>query len=265
MHGLPILSFRARPAIFAAALLLPLAMPAVATAQVLISEIRIDHPGAAAGLRDREEFVELVGAPGTSLDALSYVVVGDHLPEGGHSGVIEKVIHLHDQVIGPSGRFVFAAHDFTPDNEDYTLGIDFEDGGTVTHLLVENLVGASVGTEIDTQHDGFVDEEPWERVLDVLAIVDLDDDTWPYGPVGTAFGPDGLCTSGIDCNLIVAAAGDPGHFHRCEIDGRWHEGVFAPASIAEIGSPGTANPCPPIFVDGFESDVRDRSPGADAW
>ena len=124
MHGLPILSFRARPAIFAAALLLPLAMPAVATAHVLISEIRIDHPGAAAGLRDREEFVELVGAPGTSLDALSYVVVGDHLPEGGHSGVIEKVIHLHDQVIGPSGRFVFAAHDFTPDNEDYTLGID---------------------------------------------------------------------------------------------------------------------------------------------
>ena len=250
----------ARPAALAGAVLLCLAAPRIATAQVYINEVRIDHPGAAAGLTDREEFVELVGPPGTSLDALSYVVIGDHLPEGGNSGVIEKVITLHDQVIGPGGRFVFAQHDFTPDNEDYTLTLDFEDGGTVTHLLVENLAGASVGTEIDTQHDGYVDVEPWDRVLDVLAIVDPDDTTYPYGPVGTPYGPHGLCTAGVGCNLVVARSGDPGHFFRCTDYGPWVEGVFAPASVAEIGSPGAPNPCPPIFVDGFEADPRPDLP-----
>lgn len=244
-------ALRLRPTSLACALLC-LSISGAASAQVRISEIRIDHPGANPGLTDREEFVELVGPPGTSLDALSYVVVGDHLPEGGQSGVIEKVIHLHDQVIGASGRFVFARHDFTPDNEDYTLDIDFEDGGTVTHLLVENLAGASVGTEIDTQHDGFVDEEPWDRVLDVLAIVDPDDDTYAYGPMGTPYGPDGLCIAGAECGLIVATTADPGHFYRCQSTGSWIEGVFSPASMAEIGSPGAINPCPPIFADGFD-------------
>ena len=255
-HAFP----RLRPASLAGAMLC-LSIAGTADAQVRISEIRIDHPGASAGLADREEFVELVGPAGTSLDALSYVVVGDHLPEGGNSGVIEKVIHLHDQVIGPSGRFVFAAHDFTPDNEDYTLTIDFEDGGTVTHLLVENLAGASVGTEIDTQHDGFVDYEPWDRVLDALAIVDPDDDTFAYGPIGTAHGPDGLCLRGAECNLIVIAADDPGHFYRCLSTGGWIEGAFDPGSVAGIGTPGALNPCPPILADGFDGQ---QPPGSHA-
>jgi hypothetical protein len=224
----------------------------VAFGQVLISEIRIDHPGAAAGLTDREEFVELVGPPGTSLDNLSYVVVGDTLPEGGNSGMIEKVLHLHDQVIGPSGRFVMAQHNFTPDNEDYTLTIDFEDGGTVTHLLVANLAGASVGTEIDTQHDGFVDLEPWGQVLDALAIVDPDDSTYPYGPTVSPHGLDGVCVAGTACNEIVIVAADPGHFYRCAATGRWHEGSFSPTSPGEMDSPGAANICPQLFAHGFE-------------
>jgi hypothetical protein len=243
----------ARPAFAAAVLLFASAMPAPAAAQVLISEVRIDHPGAAAGLTDREEFVELIGPPGTSLDDLAYIVIGDELPEGGDSGMIEKVIRLHDQVIGPSGRFVFAQHNFTPDNEDYTLTIDFEDGGTVTHLLVRNLVGASVGTLIDTQHDGFVDDEPWDQVLDALAIVDPDDSTFPYGPMGTPFGPDGTCLAASNCNLIVANAGNPGHFYRCPTTGLWHEGVFNPTTTAAIGSPGAVNPCPFVFAHGFEN------------
>ena len=247
-HAFP----RLRPAPLAGAMLC-LSIAGSVDAQVRISEIRIDHPGAAAGLTDREEFVELIGLPGTSLDALSYVVVGDHLPEGGNSGVIEKVIHLHDQVIGPSGRFVFAQHDFTPDNEDYTLTIDFEDGGTVTHLLVENLAGASVGTEIDTQHDGFVDNEPWDRVLDALAIVDPDDDTYPYGPTVTPFGFDGVCVAGVACNVIAITAADPGHFYRCLNNNRWYEGSFSPTSPSEQDTPGAANVCPQLFAHGFEN------------
>jgi hypothetical protein len=224
----------------------------VASGQVLISEIRIDHPGAAAGLTDREEFVELVGPPGTSLDNLSYVVVGDVLPEGGNSGMIEKVVHLHDQVIGPSGRFVFAQHNFTPDNEDYTLTIDFEDRGTVTHLLVANLAGASVGTDIDTQHDGFVDLEPWSQVVDALAIIDPDDDTFPYGPTVSPYGLDGVCVAGTACNAIAITAADPGHFYRCLATGRWHEGSFSPTAPGALDSPGAINPCPQLFAHGFE-------------
>lgn len=250
MSPLPSIFPPARLAIAAGALLLALSSAAIG--QVLISEIRIDHPGAAPGLTDREEFVELVGPPGTSLDALSYVVVGDTLPEGGDSGMIEKVIHLHDQVIGPSGRFVFAQHNFTPDNEDYTLTIDFEDAGTVTHLLVANLAGASVGTEIDTQHDGFVDLEPWGQVLDALAIIDADDDTYAYAPTVSPFGLDGVCVAGPACNVIAIAAADPGHVYRCAATGRWHEGSFSPTAPGAADSPGAANPCPLIFAHGFE-------------
>jgi hypothetical protein len=221
-------------------------------AQILISEIRIDNPGTPAGLADAWEFVELVGPPGTSLDDLSYVVVGDELPEGGDSGMIEKILELNNQVIGPSGRFVIAQSSFPPDNEDYTLTIDFEDGGTVTHMLVRNLAGASVGTLIDTQHDGFIDYEPWEEVLDALAIVHAHDDTYPYGPAGTPYGPDGFCVSGVNCNLIVVTTDLAGHVYRCPATGTWHEGSFDPSAAAASDSPGATNSCPDVFGDGFE-------------
>ena len=50
-------------------------------AQVFISEIRIDQSGA-----DTDEYFELAGTPGASLDGLTYLVIGDG---SGGSGVID--------------------------------------------------------------------------------------------------------------------------------------------------------------------------------
>ena len=49
------------------------AVPAFAGGgDVIINEIRIDQPGS-----DVDEYFELAGAPGTSLDGLTYIVIGD--------------------------------------------------------------------------------------------------------------------------------------------------------------------------------------------
>ena len=61
----------------------------VAAQTVTISEIRIDQPGS-----DNDEYFELAGAPGTSLDGLTYIVIGDGT---NGSGVIEAVVPLTGQ------------------------------------------------------------------------------------------------------------------------------------------------------------------------
>ena len=48
------------------------AFAASANAQVTITEVRIDQTSA-----DNDEFFELTGTPGTSLDGLTYIVIGD--------------------------------------------------------------------------------------------------------------------------------------------------------------------------------------------
>ena len=60
-----------------------------------INEIRIDQPGS-----DSDEFFELAGAPGTSLDGLTYLVIGDG---SGGSGTIESVVNLTGSSISGSG------------------------------------------------------------------------------------------------------------------------------------------------------------------
>ena len=60
-----------------------------------INEIRIDQDGF-----DDDEFVELIGTPGQSLDGYSYIVIGDGV---GGSGVLEAVVDLTGLVIAPDG------------------------------------------------------------------------------------------------------------------------------------------------------------------
>ena len=70
--------------------------------QAVINEIRIDQTGT-----DNDEYFELVGAPGTDLSALTYIVIGDGAALAG-SGVVETVVSLAGQSIPASGYFVCA-------------------------------------------------------------------------------------------------------------------------------------------------------------
>jgi predicted extracellular nuclease len=187
--------------------------------EVAISEIRIDQPSA-----DNDEYFELVGAAGTALDGLAYLVIGDG---SGGSGVIENVTDLTGQVIPGSGYFVVAESTFTLGTADLTTSLNFENSDNVTHLLVSSFTG-STGQDLDTDDDGTLDSTPWSEVVDCVGLVE----TPGSGELlycGTLVGPDGSFV--------------PGHVYLCD-DG-WRIGEFG---IGVTDSPGAANPCDVLFT-----------------
>jgi hypothetical protein len=66
-----------------------------AGAAVAINEIRIDQPGA-----DTDEYFELAGPPGASLDELTYLVIGNQARGGAGSGVIQTAVSLDGHSLG---------------------------------------------------------------------------------------------------------------------------------------------------------------------
>ncbi len=161
---------------------------------IVLNEIRIDQPST-----DNDEFFEIYGPPGASLDGLTYVVIGDGT---GGSGTIEATIDLTGQIIPGGGFFVVAEGTFTLGTADFTTTLDFENSDNVTHLLVEGFTGA-VNDDIDTNDDCFNDLTPWSGVSDGVALIEE-----PNPPSGTeceyatalglpVVGPDGAFVPGL--------------------------------------------------------------------
>jgi hypothetical protein len=193
----------------------------VITRAVRISEIRIDQPGS-----DIDEYFELAGPPGTSLDGLTYVVIGDG---PGGSGTVEEAIELSGLAIPDDGHFVAVEESFTlvPLAEvDLVLagnGLGFENGDNVTHRLVLNFTGRT-GMDLDVDDDCLLDELPWEQTVDTIALVD--DTNGGDCVYGEAVGPDGGTV--------------PAHVYRCEGPSSWTIGAVDPA--AGDDTPGAPNP-----------------------
>jgi len=197
-----------------------LASPEMQTG-VEISEIRIDQSGG-----DDDEYFELAGPAGTSLDGLSYIVIGDGT---GGSGVIEAVVNLDSTVIPSSGYFVAAESTFTLATADLTTTLNFENSDNVTHLLVSGFTGSN-GEDLDTDDDGTLDSEPWSAVLDSVALVET---------VGSGDQIYSATTAGPDGTFV------PGQVYRCT--GGWEIGDFSP--LGSTDTPGAPNPCeapPPV-------------------
>jgi hypothetical protein len=186
---------------------------------VSINEVRIDQTST-----DDDEYFELSGSPGTSLDGLTYLVIGDGT---GGSGVIEEVLDLTGQTIPSSGFFVAAESTFTLGTADLTASLNFENGDNVTHLLVAGFSGSD-GDDLDTDDDGTLDATPWASVVDLIALVEEANPPtgteYHYGP--PSVGPDGEFV--------------PGHAFFCP--GGWQIGAFNPAGGDD--TPGSANDCP---------------------
>ncbi len=195
------------------------------TAQVLgagairINEIRIDQPGA-----DNDEYFELAGPPDTTLKGLTYLAIGDS--PGGFSGVVEVVVDLTGQLIGPSGFFVAAEREFSLGQADFTTTLNFENSDNVTHLLVPNFTGTN-GRDLDTNDDGILDLTPWDQLFDLIALIVEENPPqnteYHYGP--PTIGPDGSVV--------------PGHAFRCESEGAWTIGALDP--IGGDDTPGQTN------------------------
>jgi hypothetical protein len=149
---------------------------------ISINEIRIDQPGA-----DNDEYFELTGNPGDSLDAFSYIVIGD---SGTNNGVVEEVVSLSGYFMPSEGFFLVAENTFSLSSDvDMFTSLNFENSDNVTHMLVSGFSGTN-GDDLDTNDDGMLDITPWTLILDSVALIEdpLSGDKF-YSP--TTIGPDG--------------------------------------------------------------------------
>ena len=205
---------------------------------VRISEIRIDHTG-----EDLQEYFELAGPPGSSLNGLTYVVIGD---SSGGSGCIEASIDLDGYSIPASGYFVVAEDTFTLGTADHVHNLNFENSDNVTHLLVRGFT-AHDGVDLDTNNDGILDSRPWDDLLDLIALVEEENPPvgteYHYGP--PSIGPDGAYV--------------PGHVYRCQ--GGWEIGPFDVAEGED--TPGAPNPCGGSTAQLVINEIDYDQPGTD--
>lgn len=145
----------------------------------VINEIRIDQPGA-----DTDEYFELYGSAGESLDNLSYLVIGD---QSSNQGYIESVVDLSGYRIAADGFFLVAESGFSlHPNIDLTTSLNFENNDNVTHMLVRDFTG-SLRDDIDTNNDGAIDNVLWSSIIDsvsVLATTSGGDLTYGLASVG---------------------------------------------------------------------------------
>ncbi|MDP0500449.1 MAG: hypothetical protein Q7P63_10145 [Verrucomicrobiota bacterium JB022] len=153
--------------------------------QAVISELRIDQNST-----DDDEFFELAGTPGASLDGLTYLVIGDG---SGGSGVIESVTSLAGQVIPASGYFVAAESTFTLGTPDLVANLNFENSDNLTHLLVSGFTGSN-GQDLDTDDDGMLDVTPWTSIVSSIGLFAGMPGEFLYGDL--FIGPDGSFVPG---------------------------------------------------------------------
>lgn len=190
--------------LFVSAISLGSSSPVLADAsQIFINEVRIDQPST-----DVDEYFEIGGQAGASLDGLTYLVIGDGT---GGSGVVEHVLNLTGNTIPGSGFFVVAESTFTLGTADMVAALGFENSDNVTHMLVSDFSGAA-GDDLDTDDNGSFDITPWTAVIDLIAMVEQanppSSTEYHYGP--PSVGPDGSYV--------------PGHAYLCP-DG-WQIGGF---------------------------------------
>ena len=112
---------------------------------ITINEIRVDQSGS-----DLDEYFELIGPAGQSLDGLTYIVIGDG---SGGSGVIESISDLTGLAIPADGNFLGGESSMTIAVPDATLSLGFENSDNVTHMLVSGFTGSSQ-EDLDTNDDG---------------------------------------------------------------------------------------------------------------
>ncbi len=200
-----------------------LLMPDAADGQINITEIRVDQDGP-----DIDEYFELFGPVGSSLDGLSYLVIGDG---SGGSGVIESVADLTGTTIPADGYFLAAEASFSLQADvDLTTSLNFENADNVTHLLVSGFTGTT-NVDLDFDDDGVLDDEPWLSIVDCVAIVDSES-SGEQVYCATSVGPDG--------------ASAPAH---CYYDGGWNIGGRDPSD--GLDTPGAPVESLPVQIAQF--------------
>lgn len=183
-----------------------------------INEIRHNQPG------DDFDFFEIAGAPGESLDGLSFLAVsGEFEPGQIDSAVSLDGFEIQDDGVFALGQTGLAGLDA---EEDYALF-----GSPVTYFLVDGFTGAA-NDDLDTDNDGAFDATPWTAVLDAVTFIDGD---------GTP-----------DVNYAEALVDNDGDFTSAHSFRLFDEvGAFQPGLFGDLSNdtPGAANLSPAIAIN----------------
>lgn len=173
-----------------------------------LSEVRISWPG---DDDDVNNFVEIAGTPGESLDALTLVSLSTEF----EPGEVSFAFPLTGQTIPADGFFLASGDDaFYGGATDLVTEVDFF-GSPQIFALLENFTGAQ-GDDYDTDNDGTLDAAPWDGIVDAVGLLDGDDNTdHMYDPTLPTVGPDGNFP--------------PAHAYRVTADGPWEIGLFGDA------------------------------------
>jgi hypothetical protein len=211
----------------------------VIATDVTINEIRIDQAGT-----DNNEYFELAGEPGTLLDGLTYLVIGDS--SANLSGNLEEAVDLSGLSIPADGYFLAAEDTLSPTlgSADLVSNLDFENGDNVTHMLVSGFFGAT-NSDLDVNDDGSLDVEPWTTILDAVGIV-----ASTVVPAETEH-VYGAALGFVDIGPEPADYGNdaPSHIFRYpNRTGNWIMGTHSLAESTRRDTPGKANLLAPHVV-----------------
>ncbi|MBL8802609.1 MAG: hypothetical protein JNN27_11470 [Planctomycetes bacterium] len=215
------------------------ALSAVSQAQIKLNEIYASHSGT-----DLQEFIELKGPAGASLD--NYVVC---IVEGegqlGNQGQLDRAWDLTGFSIPTDGYFVLgvsgvAARDFTIVGSGSSGAADAIENGTETFYLIDAgsnanvlAIQALIGTDVDSDNDGITTLPTLGTIVDIVGLAD--------GGITSATPPetifDGATVTGPDSSFLPAGI---------------YRGLDAP------------NPWCPQFLDFNEAvnTTQPRTPGA---
>lgn len=212
---------------------------AVATPPV-INELVANHTGS-----DTNEYIEILGDPGTDYSAYTLVVIeGD----SNAPGTIDRVYPL--VTTNATG------HWFTG-----FLSNELENGSQ-SYLLVENFSGAP-GQDLDADDDGVLDTTPWTAIADSVAVSDGGGGDLHYSPVvvgpnfdGVSFTPGGISRvpDGTDTDTV-------GDWMRNDFDGAGIPVLDpgTPEAGEAFNTPGAANaavpaPAPTLVINEVDYD-----------
>ena len=193
-----------------------------------INEIRIDMSGA-----DTDEFIELIGDPGTILDGYSYIVIGDSTTGG--SGVLETLIDLTGVTIPADGFLSIGDIDMLSGPADLIVtGMSLEGSDNLTHMLVGGLT-AVLNQDLDIEDDGILDGVFWGELVDEVGLVEV--------------GFDGEIVDLLYTTVLLGPVGiyPPAHVFRCPDGDVWQIGVFGNLAM---DTPGNPNMCDVPDLDG---------------
>ena len=209
---------------------------------ISISEIRVDQPGL-----DLDEYIEIKGPAGTSLDGVSVLVVGDG---AGGCGSLEVAVPLGGMAIGGNGVSLVNTEAFTLAASGTVRRFSFENSDNLTFFLAFGFMGEA-GMDLDTDDDGVLDVLPWVALIDSVSLIETD----VVPEEGDCYYSDTVVGPDIDIDENAFA---PAQVWACDDSGVWNIGTYDPLSEdpPAADTPGVENPecgggpdCPGDFND----------------